>query len=250
MKLLTKSIREHLLRNGRIQEALAEDGRAEADFIPVVKLFTPDANCTWLLTELFPDSPDLATGLCDLGMGFPELGSVRISELESVRGALGLPVERDRHFNARHTLSVYARAAHRAQVITECPNALRQAAEEAAEKAGQLDLDRFDDVEIMPVRHDPEHGACEPVPDAPNTASVWTVYGHLKEGGVEAVIDCADEASADSAAFILRQALRLPPLLAAAGEAASVLRWRKAIAYDRCARELEALTGSSQGGES
>ena len=136
MKLLTQSIREQLLRNGRIRQALAEDGRAEADFLPVVKLFTPDAGCTWLLTELDPDEPDIAFGLCDLGMGCPELGSVRISELESVRGALGLPVERDRYFVARHTLSVYARAAHRAQAVTENPQALAQAAEAAAVKGG------------------------------------------------------------------------------------------------------------------
>jgi len=32
MKLLTTSIREQLLRNGRIAQALAEDGRAEAEF--------------------------------------------------------------------------------------------------------------------------------------------------------------------------------------------------------------------------
>lgn len=128
MKLLTKSIRDQLLRNGRIRAALAEEGKAEADFIPVVKLFTPDAACTWLLTELDPGDSDIAFGLCDLGMGCPELGSVRISELESVRGALGLPVERDRYFTPRHTLSVYARAAWNAAAITENPQALAQAA--------------------------------------------------------------------------------------------------------------------------
>ncbi|MGE0061432.1 MAG: DUF2958 domain-containing protein [Xanthobacteraceae bacterium] len=108
MKLLTKDIRERLLANGRIRLQLQEDGRAEADFIPVVKLFTPDAGCTWLLTELDPDDPDIAFGLCDLGLGFPELGSVSISELESIRGRLGLPVERDLHFAPRKTLSAYA----------------------------------------------------------------------------------------------------------------------------------------------
>ena len=87
MKLLTKSIREQLLRNGRIPlTPLTKQGEADADFLPVVKLFTPDAACTWLLTELDPEDPDIAFGLCDLGMGCPELGSVRISELESVRG--------------------------------------------------------------------------------------------------------------------------------------------------------------------
>lgn len=132
MKLLTTPIREQLLRNGRIREALAEAGREDADFLPVVKLFTPDANCTWLLSEIDPDDPDIAFGLCDLGMGSPELGSVRISELESARGALGLPVERDLHFAAMHTLSVYARAAWNAAAITENPQALAQAAARAA----------------------------------------------------------------------------------------------------------------------
>ena len=51
--------------------------------LPVVKLFTPDASATWLLTELDPADPDLAFGLCDLGLGCPELGYVRLSELES-----------------------------------------------------------------------------------------------------------------------------------------------------------------------
>ena len=135
MKLLTTSIREQLLRNGRIRAALAEEGRAEADFLPVVKLFTPDAQCTWLLSELDPDEPDIAFGLADLGMGCPELGSVSISELESVRGPLGLAIERDLHFAAMHTLSVYARAAWNEAAITECPKALAQAAAAAAEGA-------------------------------------------------------------------------------------------------------------------
>ena len=137
MILLTKSIERQLLRNGQIRLALEEDGRAAADFIPVVKLFTPDAACTWLLTELDPEDPDIAFGLCDLGLGCPELGSVRISELESLRGKLGLPVERDRYFTAHNTLSVYARAAWNAASITEDTQALRQAAEAlAAEKEG------------------------------------------------------------------------------------------------------------------
>lgn len=133
MKLLTKSIRQRLLQNGRIRQFLEQDGRAEGDFIPVVKLFTPDAGCTWLLTEIDPDDYDIAFGLCDLGMGCPELGSVRISELESVRGKLGLPVERDLHFFARHTLSTYARAAWNAGAITEDEDLLRKAAEAATQ---------------------------------------------------------------------------------------------------------------------
>jgi hypothetical protein len=107
MKLLTQEIREQLLRNGRLKDHYAGTD-SEPDFIPVVKLFTPDANCTWLLTEVDPADPDIAFGLCDLGMGFPELGSVSISELEAVRGKLGLPVERDLHFAPTKTISAYA----------------------------------------------------------------------------------------------------------------------------------------------
>jgi hypothetical protein len=128
MKLLTEPIREQLLRNGRLRAQPAGEGRAEPDFLPVVKFFTPDAGCVWLLTELLPDEPDIAFGLCDLGMGFPELGYVRMSELEAVRGPLGLPVERDRHFAPVHTIAVYARAAWNETAITECPEALALAA--------------------------------------------------------------------------------------------------------------------------
>jgi len=129
MKLLTETIRKQLLRNGVIRLALEEKGEAEADFIPVVKLFTPDAGCTWLLTEIDPEDQDIAFGLCDLGMGFPELGNVSLSELESVRGKLGLPVERDLHFRPLHTISIYARAAWDNAAITERETALRKAAE-------------------------------------------------------------------------------------------------------------------------
>lgn len=129
MKLLTQSIRDQLLRNGQLRLTADEQGESDPDFLPVVKFFTPDAGCTWLLTELDPEEPDIAFGLCDLGLGCPELGSVRISELESVRGRLGLPVERDRHFRPTQTISVYARAAWNASAITEAADALRQAAD-------------------------------------------------------------------------------------------------------------------------
>lgn len=119
MKLLTASIREQLLANGRTNRR--EDGlpreRDAIDHKPVVKLFTPDANCTWLLTELDPGEPDEAFGLCDLGMGSPELGYVSLSELASVRGTLNLPVERDLYFEADKTLSAYAEEARRLGAI-------------------------------------------------------------------------------------------------------------------------------------
>ena len=107
--LLTAGQRARTLANGR---RAAETGD-NSDCFPVVKLFTPDGACTWLLSELDPENPDIAFGLCDLGMGFPELGCVRLSELEETRGSIGLPIERDRHFTADKPLSAYAEAARR-----------------------------------------------------------------------------------------------------------------------------------------
>jgi len=128
MKLLTQELQRRLIQNGAIRRRLDEEGEADPDFIPVVKLFTPDAACTWLLTELDPEDPDIAFGLCDLGMGFPELGSVFVPELESVRGRLGLPIERDLHFAPGFTIGVYARAALEARRIVEGRDALERAA--------------------------------------------------------------------------------------------------------------------------
>ena len=108
MKLLTADIRKKLLRNGRARLQRQQNEQPEPDFCPVVKLFTPDRGCTWLLTEIDPEDPDIAFGLCDLGFGCPELGSVSLSELESVRGQLNLPIERDLYFAATKTLSAYA----------------------------------------------------------------------------------------------------------------------------------------------
>ena len=118
MKLLTKDIREQLLRNGR-EQAKVKGTKAEKDFPPVVKLFYPAGNQTWLLTELDPEDEDVAWALCDLGMGFPEFGTVRISELESFRGPFELRIERDRFFEAKAPISRYIDAADAAGYITE-----------------------------------------------------------------------------------------------------------------------------------
>lgn len=101
--IIPQAERERLLANGRLSAA-GED----LDPLPVVKLFTPDANATWLLTELDPDDPGIAFGLCDLGLGEPELGFVSLAELASIRGRLGLPIERDEHFRPDRPLSAYA----------------------------------------------------------------------------------------------------------------------------------------------
>jgi hypothetical protein len=70
------------------------------------------ANATWLLTELPPDDQDIAFGLCDLGLGTPELGYVSLAELRSLRGPGGLTVERDLSFKAEKTIQAYADGPH------------------------------------------------------------------------------------------------------------------------------------------
>lgn len=133
MKLLTDRDRVRLLANGALRrEAERDDPDTCIDFLPVVKLFTPDAGCTWLLTEIDPDDTDRAFGLCDLGMGFPELGYLSLRELSSLRGPLNLPVERDLHFAARHRLSVYSEAARDRGLITEDPAILSRVADRRA----------------------------------------------------------------------------------------------------------------------
>ena len=106
MTLFTKAQTEQLIANCQTQIVRMDNRQSDIDFTPVVKLFTPDAQCTWLLTELGLD--DIAFGLCDLGMGTPELGFVSMREIRELRGPLGLPVERDMHFAADKPISVYA----------------------------------------------------------------------------------------------------------------------------------------------
>jgi hypothetical protein len=120
MDLMPDDIRAQLLANGAAER--------EADHVPVVKYFDPTGAATWLITELMPDEPDILFGLCDLGMGCPELGYVSLAELQSVKGRLGLGIERDLYFAPRFPLSVYAEAAHGAGHITECEQRLAQAA--------------------------------------------------------------------------------------------------------------------------
>ena len=117
--LIPDHLRAALLRNG---------AAPEADHAPVVKLFNPTGAATWLLSEMLPHNLDLLFGLCDLGMGYPELGYVSLTELEGVTGRLGLGIERDLHFEGRFPLSVYAEAARAAGSITETEPLLRAAA--------------------------------------------------------------------------------------------------------------------------
>lgn len=88
MKLLTKAIET------KLPPLYANDGLGY-EAIAHVKFFTPDSSWTWYATEYDPNER-LFFGLVD-GIE-KELGYFSLDELESIRGALGLKVERDRYF--------------------------------------------------------------------------------------------------------------------------------------------------------
>lgn len=113
MELITREQFALLLLNGEAQKADPDD----FDPKPVVKLFNPVGAGTWLLTSVDPQDPDIAYGLCDLGMQSPELGTVSIEELSNFKGPLQLGIERDIHWEANKTLSEYAQEARLARNI-------------------------------------------------------------------------------------------------------------------------------------
>jgi hypothetical protein len=92
-RLLTKAARKMLPPLGS-QDGL--DGKAVA----YVKFFTPDAGWTWWATEGGPEGDDfMFFGLVE---GFEkELGYFGLAELQSARGPMGLPVERDLHWKPK-----------------------------------------------------------------------------------------------------------------------------------------------------
>ena len=134
-KLFTKAVLDALLKNGKANNEKRNDpanlNGETIDFKPVVKIFSPVGGATWLLTELDPEDQDTAFGLCDLGLGCPELGNVSIGELARIRVSLPrmimgrmvmqssrqLPLERDMHFRAKKTLQEYADDARKHQRI-------------------------------------------------------------------------------------------------------------------------------------
>ncbi|WP_430913431.1 DUF2958 domain-containing protein [Methylobacterium sp. sgz302541] len=109
----TKAQFRKLLANGRLSAA----GR-DIDLYPVVKLYLPDGHAAWLLSEVDPAAPTRAFGLCDAGLGAPELGFVDLNELARLRVYLKLPVHRDVFFQPDRPLSAYARDALAAGRIT------------------------------------------------------------------------------------------------------------------------------------
>lgn len=99
---------------------LTDNGKPEncdQNHAPVVKLFLPYTNCVWLLSELDPEGNGIAFGLCDLGLGYPELGYVSLQELSGITN-LSLSVTCDNSFEGKYPMSVYCDAARSGEQIS------------------------------------------------------------------------------------------------------------------------------------
>lgn len=97
MMLLTKEIKN------KLPKLNSQDGKNPAEVPIVVKFFTPDGSWSWFATEGEEQEGDwIFFGMVH---GFEkELGYFSLNELMSVRGALGLSIERDMYYG-NHTLS-------------------------------------------------------------------------------------------------------------------------------------------------
>ena len=88
MELLTQELIE------QIPPLYEQEGKGE-NALAYVKLFTPDSNFTWFITEYDADEK-MCFGLID---GFEkELGYFSLNEIEQIKGSMGLKVERDISF--------------------------------------------------------------------------------------------------------------------------------------------------------
>lgn len=121
MKLFTDQQYKQLLENGKPDER-------DKDHHPVAHIVLPGTNCEWLISEIDPEEPRIAFGLCDLGMGFPEMGYVDLEELQSLRiGPFGFSVFCNPLFEGKYPLSVYWRASKGHNCITRDEKLLMQA---------------------------------------------------------------------------------------------------------------------------
>jgi len=89
MQLLTKEIRDRLPKLGETDN--------QNDPIVQVKFFCPWNHWTWYAYEF--DGEDIFFGY--VKGDFDEYGTFSLSELESVKGPVGLGIERDIHFQPK-----------------------------------------------------------------------------------------------------------------------------------------------------
>lgn len=89
MELMNESIKQTLPALG------TTDGQGD-DAIVRVRFFNPCGAGTWLATEF--DGRDTFFGWAEIYPGEGEFGYFSLSELRSVKGPLGLGIERDLYF--------------------------------------------------------------------------------------------------------------------------------------------------------
>lgn len=99
MKLFPKEIRE------KLPSLYSQDGQG-GKAIAYVKFFTPDAAWTWYATEGEPVKNESGAEVDFQFFGLvegleKELGYFMLSELEAIRGQMGLPVERDLYWQPK-----------------------------------------------------------------------------------------------------------------------------------------------------
>jgi hypothetical protein len=116
MTLFTEQQYQKLIENGR---------NRDQDHAPVVRLHILFTGCQWLISELDPETPNIAFGLCDLGMGSPELGYVDLEEVKAIKN-VPFSVMRDVFFEGTYPMSVYCCAARIDSHITTEEHQLKQ----------------------------------------------------------------------------------------------------------------------------
>ena len=124
-ELITDEINTALLANWT--HGQDERRTVSHDPVPVMRLHGQLGPAEWLITERSTNEPDILFGLCDLGMGFPEIGYVSLSELKSVAIAGAFKIVREVGFTATFPISVYAQAARLNSGITHDEKTLLQA---------------------------------------------------------------------------------------------------------------------------
>jgi len=106
MKLLTKEIEELFANSGDLSEKSMEE------ITVICKFFNPVGVGTWWLYERLDDDVFMAFVLLDDPM-FAELGTVSLSELESLKLPLGLGIERDLSFKPTNLKEIYDKVKER-----------------------------------------------------------------------------------------------------------------------------------------
>jgi hypothetical protein len=100
MKLLTKSDLVKLQKQDPYHPTGPGRELPPTESLALVKFFTPDAQWTWYAVSASQDPDTHDVQFFGLVQGLDrELGYFWLSELESVRGPFGLPIERDLYWN-------------------------------------------------------------------------------------------------------------------------------------------------------